>query len=293
MRSMTGFGGGSAMLPDSEFGFKVELTSVNRKQLEIRVSMPNELASGEPVIRAIISEKISRGAINVRVTMNDAGNPLSHLKINRPLLNELVTQLRKIQQENGIDEKVEIQQLMLIPGVVQSFTSSAIPAEIENLLREATTLALQNLIAMREAEGAALRHEFKSRIAHLENLINQLEPLVSGLPEQMYEKLLTRLKNSGLDVDYNDERVLKELVIFSDKADVSEELNRMKSHFAQFRKFLDGSGNNGRSMDFLAQEMFREINTLGNKASCCESTPILVEFKSELEKIREQLQNIE
>lgn len=293
MRSMTGFGGSNVTLPNSKFGFTVELSSVNRKQLEVRPSLPQELASCEPMLRAMVGEKISRGAVNLRVGINGNENPLTHSKVNRTFLVELITQLRAIQAESGIGGEIEIQHLVALPGVIETSPPSAIPTEIENLLREAVGQALDNLIAMREAEGEILRQGFIARVTHLEGLTARLEPIVANLPDLMYEKLLTRLKNFGLELDFNDERVIKELVIFSDKADVSEELTRLKSHFVQFRNFLNSDEQHGRSMDFLMQEMFREINTLGNKAGCSATTPILVEFKSELEKIREQLQNIE
>lgn len=293
MRSMTGFGGSNVTLPDSEFGFAVELSSVNRKQLEIRTSLPPGLTSCEPMLRAMVSEKISRGAINLRVGINGSENPLTHSKVNRTFVMELITQFRAIQAESGIGGVVEIQHLVALPGVVEASPPSAISTEVESLLREAVAQALDNLIAMRAAEGKMLQQEFISRVTHLEELTARLEPIVATLPDSMYEKLLIRLKNFGLKLDYDDERVIKELVIFSDKADVSEELTRLKSHFVQFRNFLNSDEQHGRSMDFLMQEMFREINTLGNKAVCTATTPILVEFKSELERIREQIQNIE
>lgn len=293
MKSMTGFGASNVTLPNSEFGFAVELSSVNRKQLEIRPSLPPELASCEPMLRAMISEKISRGSINLRININGLENPLIRPKVNRKFVMELIKQFRAIQEESGIGGEIELQHLVALPGVVETSPPSAIPPEIENLLSEAVTQALNNLIAMREAEGELLRHGFIERVTHLEKLTARLEVLTANLPDLMYEKLLTRLKNCRLELDYNDERVIKELVIYSDKTDVSEELARLKSHFVQFRKFLDSAEARGRSMDFLIQEMFREINTLANKAGNSETTPILVEFKSELEKIREQLQNIE
>lgn len=293
MKSMTGFGGSSATLPNSEFGFTVELSSVNRKQLEIRSSLPPELASCEPILRTMINEKMSRGAINLRIGINGSENPLAHPKVNHKYVIELVKQFRAIQVESGIAGEIELQHLVALPGVVEDAPPATIPTEIEDLLCEVVAQALNNLIAMREAEGEILRQSFIERVTLLEELTAQLEPMVATLPEMMYEKLLSRLKACGLELDYSDERVIKELVIYSDKVDVSEELTRLKSHFIQFRNFLDSDEPQGRSMDFLMQEMFREINTLGNKAGCGSATPILVRFKSELEKTREQLQNIE
>jgi uncharacterized protein (TIGR00255 family) len=153
--------------------------------------------------------------------------------------------------------------------------------------------ALNALNDMRKAEGEELKNELANRLALLEELRDSLLPHASAVEEQIKQRLLDKLAASNLPVDLHDERFLKEVLYYADKADVTEELTRLASHFVQFRKFLDGAPGGGRSMDFLVQEMFREITTLGNKAGSGVMSEPVVKFKTELEKIREQIQNIE
>lgn len=294
MKSMTGFGRGTAAAADGRTGFAVEISSINRKQLEIRINLPRELSMFEPVVRSVIASRISRGSLAVRVVLEGENSTLSVPKVKQAALIGLVEQFRRVQETAGIPGQVEIQHLAMVPGVIEEVSLDASQPWIEGLLLQAVESALDSLIAMRSAEGESIENDFVRRLEILENIVGRIEPVAAELPALMREKIQEKLKNAGLEVEFDDDRLLKELIIYSDRADVTEELIRLRSHFAQFRKFIRTDyPQAGRSLDFLVQEIFREITTLGNKASCCEITPLVVEFKSELEKIREQVQNIE
>ena len=294
MRSMTGFGKGYAVNPSLGIAFTVEISSVNRKQLEIRASMPHEITSLEPLLRNVIKEKVSRGTVMARVlmTLEDNHNS-SSVKINHSLLKKLASECSELQKELG-DGTWSIAELMTMPGIIETVPPDLEKTEIKALFTQAVEAAVTKLVAMREAEGQVLCDDLKNRCQELVELTDKLAPLVEKVPDELRKKLFDKLENADLPVDINDERMLKELVFYVDRADVSEELTRLRSHFSQFEKFLDKKGKTvGRSMDFLLQEMFREITTFGNKAASCEVTPLIVEFKTGLEKIREQVQNIE
>lgn len=294
MKSMTGFGRGSATADDGQTSFAVEISSINRKQLEIRINLPRELSICEPMVRSLIAAKISRGSLAVRVTLDGENSSLTMPRLNRTALKTILEQCHEVQQETGIGGKLELANLIALPGVVEFSALDTAQPWLEELLTQAVEEALGNLLAMRENEGEAIRGDFKNRVQILEDLVNQIEPLVAELPETMRQKMLDRLRNANLEVDCDDERLIKEMVIFSDRYDVSEEIIRLRSHFVQFRKFIDCEQSQvGRSMDFLVQEIFREINTLGNKSGGSQVSPLIVAFKSELERIREQVQNIE
>jgi uncharacterized protein (TIGR00255 family) len=294
MKSMTGFGRGAAATADGLTGFAVEISSVNRKQLEIRINLPRELSMLEPAVRSAVNARISRGSLAVRVALEGESTALGVPKVNRAALTGLIEQFRRVQEATGIPGQIEIQHLALVPGVIEDVALDASQPWIEEVLLRAVEAAVDNLLAMRSAEGKSIEADFARRLELLESLVDRIEPVAAGLPAFMREKMREKLKNAGLEVEYDDERLLKELVIYSDKSDVTEELTRLRSHFGQFRNFIRAEQEQaGRSLDFLVQEIFREITTLGNKACCCEVTPLVVEFKSELEKIREQVQNIE
>ena len=295
MLSMTGFGKGYAADDGLGIAFSVEIASVNRKQLEIRANLPYEISALEPLLRQIIQQKITRGTITARVTMtfNENQNPVA-VKINRPMLERLAKECSELREQFGNQASWSIAELMNVPGVLETIPPDTEKTEIKTLFAKAAEGAVNQLVAMREIEGQALCEDLKTRCKQLVALTDKLEPLTEKVPEMLRKKLFERLEKENLPVDANDERMLKELIFYVDRADVSEELTRLRSHFAQLEQFLDEKNKAiGRGMDFLLQEISREITTFGNKAASCEVTPIVVEFKTGLEQIREQIQNVE
>jgi uncharacterized protein (TIGR00255 family) len=292
---MTGFGRGEADNSNGGIGFSVEISTVNRKQFELRVNLPREISGYEQTLRKMISSEISRGFVSVRVELNYSTLALQKkVKINDMLAMSLVSKCRWLQSRLELDGRLDIGDVLKLPGVVETETLNCNDPELEKSFIEAVKSAIKALMEMRLKEGSILKKDLQERISGLETLVQKIRPFADKLPGIQREKLLQRFKDFELPVDADDERLLKEVVVFSDKSDVSEELTRLESHFEHFRTFINEKYNPiGRSMDFLIQEMNREITTLGNKAGSSEVSPLVVEFKTGLEKIREQVQNIE
>ena len=286
--SMTGFGSGKAEV--NGVSIYAEISTVNRKQLEIRFAMPREFNSFEHELRKILQAELSRGQVSVRISRTASAGEAAG--VNRDRVAALIACARELGKEFNVNGELTMAQVMTMPGVFEE-SSETVPDEVKNAVASALTNAVKALNTMRSAEGTALKIELENRITLLESLRESLLPEVSGIEENIKNKLLEKLANANLPVDVNDERFLKEVLYYADKSDVSEELARLASHFVQFRSFLEGAEGGGRSMDFLVQEMFREITTLGNKAGASEVSPLVVAFKSELEKLREQIQNVE
>lgn len=286
--SMTGFGSGRTEINGVQL--YAEVSTVNRKQLEIRFSLPRDLAALEPELRKLVQSSLSRGMVSVRMSKTSASGERSNINCER--IRQLVRDAAELGKELGVNGELTIAQALTLPGVFDE-NLDELPAELKDAALEALKNALNALNDMRKAEGEELKNELANRLALLEELRDSLLPHASAVEEQIKQRLLDKLAASNLPVDLHDERFLKEVLYYADKADVTEELTRLASHFVQFRKFLDGAPGGGRSMDFLVQEMFREITTLGNKAGSGVMSEPVVKFKTELEKIREQIQNIE
>ena len=285
---MTGFGSGRAEVNGT--AVYAEISTVNRKQLEIRFTMPREFNSFENELRKLLQNELSRGQVSVRISCTSGAGEAAG--INRERVAALIAAARELGKEFNVDGELSMAQVLTLPGVFAE-SSDTVPEEVKNAALTALANAAQALNAMRSAEGAALKLELEERITLLENLRESLLPEVGIIEQNIKNKLLEKLANSNLPVDVNDERFLKEVLYYADKSDVTEELTRLASHFVQFRNFLNGAEGGGRSMDFLVQEMFREITTLGNKAGSGAVASVVVKFKTELEKIREQIQNIQ
>ena len=292
---MTGFGRGEANNAEAGVSFCTEISSVNKKQFDFRSLLPRELSGYEPILRGLVSEKVSRGAItaHVSVTVNHAGKQ-DFVEINELAVAALIKKCRKMQEHLDIPGEIKISELLSLPGIIEAHTPDYSSQEIEETFIQSARLALEALLKMRSHEGDCLREDLIRRLESLKDIVEQIKPLAHSIPGTQRERLLQRLRDASLNVDLSDERVLKELVIFSDRSDVSEELTRLDSHFRQFTQFFEKNGEPvGRSLDFLLQEVNREINTLGSKAAGAEISTLVVRFKTELEKIREQVQNVE
>ncbi len=291
MLSMTGFGKGEAEF--NGFLFSAEISSVNRKQLELRVSAPTEFSALEPLARKLVADAVSRGSIQLRISCNSASGGSTRGAIDAVLLAKLIETAKKARRDAGLEETVQVEQLMLIPGVIsQQLPDSDAPGMAE-AYEKALRVALNGYQEMREHEGAALKQDLETREAILESLLAQIEPMTAEINAGIKARLLEKLDAEKIPLPNDDERFLKEILFYADKSDVTEEITRLHSHFGQFRRFLADDKPVGRCLDFLMQEMFREITTLGNKAGVPAISPLVVAFKSELEKLREQIQNVE
>ena len=286
--SMTGFGSGKTEVNGTQF--YAEISTVNRKQLEVRFSLPRDLTALEPELRKLVQNSLSRGMVSVRLSKSSSGS--GRTGINHDRVAALIEAARTLGKEFNVNGELSIAQVLTLPGVFEE-NAEEIPEDFKQGAMNALVLALKALNQMRSTEGEELKNELASRLALLETLRNDLLPYTSNIENQLKERLLEKIASANLPVDTQDERFLKEVLYYADKSDVTEELTRLASHFSQFRNFLNGASGGGRSMDFLIQEMFREITTLGNKAGSGDVAGIVVKFKTELEKLREQIQNIE
>src|SRR5438132_1810276 len=293
MKSMTGYGWGER----AENGFKVtvELSSVNRKQSEISVILPRELEVLEAQVRDEINRRVARGRLTGRVSMHIAeGKDAARSHINRQMAHAYARELTRLAKELNLDGAVSLDLLMRAPGVLQTNEEMADAEDFWPGIEKALDQALIMMVRMREREGEHLRKDLCNRIAAMRKSVCRVQKPAPLVQKRYREQLLERIKTAGLDeVSVDEERLLKEVVYFADRSDISEELTRMQSHFQQFDDCLRSKEPIGCTLDFLAQEMNREINTIGSKANDSQISREVVTFKAELEKFREQVQNVE
>lgn len=293
MFSMTGFGRFEKSC-DNGHTVSVEVSSINRKQLELRITLPGELTQFEPEVRAVASGFFSRGAVSIRVNLKKASQNAGELALPDPeKFDSLIRYVSEARRRNGLADDVNVEALLALPGVMAAEQISGEDPEIKQLLLSAVENACASCREMRSSEGDALKRDFESRINMLEGLLGEITEKLPEIVETAKTRLLEKISALKIDVDPADSAFLREVVYLTDKSDVTEEVVRLKSHFVQFRNYLQKTEPCGRNLDFLAQEMFREINTLGNKSGNSSISPGVVIFKTELEKIREQIQNVE
>lgn len=300
IRSMTGFGKAESHSPGLAISFKIEISSVNRKQLEVKVSLPKEMGYYENVVRRTVPSHVTRGSVSVRIETAIQENGLKEGSLYKAKVNEdfaagIIKAAESLGNKFGIDGKISVKDILAIPGVVETGSADYSNPEFEAIFTDTLKSAIDAFNQMRHYEGNKLKEDIKSRVAAMRNEVQVIEPLAKDIPVQLKAKLLQKMSEEKLDISDNDERILKEMIIYCDRSDVSEEITRLYSHFDHFENFLnsDSESNPGRSLDFLVQETFRELTTLGNKAGTSAVSPKIVMLKTELEKIREQIQNIE
>ena len=293
MKSMTGFGRGEARQESTSTTWVVECSSVNRKQLEVSINLPRDLNDLETQIRNLVSAACSRGRVSVSVK---GDHPIAEDAM--PRLDETVAakylhDLRAMAVRLKVPQDFSLSELVRLPGVLVSETRETEPEEVWPVLQTALSAALKQFIEMRSTEGNHLREEMETRLATIESLAGKIAELAPTVPENQREVLRQRLEKAGLPLPLDDERIIKEIALFADRTDISEELSRAASHLKQFRTYLASEEPVGRSLDFLIQEFFREFNTMGSKCNHAAIAHHVVAAKTELEKIREQIQNVE
>lgn len=286
---MTGFGRGAATADSWEI--TVQVSSVNRKSFEVALSAPREWQAFEPEITAAVREKASRG--RVQVTIDARGPASTGLVWDETAVEAVVRRLEAMAAKHGVHFSVTADLLFQIAQASRGDRVTLEPDKAWTLIRSALEPALTEFAAAREREGATLARDFVQRAASLTAMVERVAARTAGTIQNHRENLLSRLRQAGLDLDLNDERVLKEIALFADRLDVSEELTRLRSHLEHLAKMLTETEAIGRKMEFLLQEIGREIHTIGSKANDLEIARAVMDFKNELERIREQAQNVE
>jgi uncharacterized protein (TIGR00255 family) len=288
---MTGYGRGEADHGGTKIS--VELNSVNRKQSDIVLNLPRDLTELEPRIRQTINEKISRGRMNVLVTLQESANGARQLALDTGLARSYHEAMLTLQKELSAPGEITIGTILQAPGVMRSPEHSVEAESAWPVLEQALAAALAELVRMREREGKHLAKDLIHRLKLLRQEIKEVRALYPDVVKKYRTALLERIEKAGLNLPVEDERLLKEIAFFADRSDISEELTRLESHLAQFAHHLRKNEPVGRTLEFITQEIFRELNTLGAKSNDAAISQHVVACKSELEKIREQIQNLE
>jgi uncharacterized protein (TIGR00255 family) len=291
MQSMTGYGHG-----ESDGGgarICVDVNSVNRRQSDIVINLPRELSALEPRARQAVSDRVARGRTNVSITFAPSANGARTLALDRSLARSYHDAMRALQEELAVSGEITIGMVLQAPGVMRFSEESVVPDQVWPALEEALGRALDDLVKMRTREGKHLAKDLIHRLKVVRQSLKEVRRLHPAVAEKHRLVLLERINKAGVEIQPNDERLLKEVAFFADRSDVSEELTRLESHLTQFAHTLRKDEPVGRTLEFITQEISRELNTLGAKAADPEISQHVVACKAEVEKIREQIQNLE
>lgn len=291
MRSMTGFGRERAVIDGKEY--LVEIKSVNSRYCELSAKVPRNYTYLEEKLKSLVKTKLSRGKAEVLLTVTEIEGAETSVTVNLPVVKNYLEEMRKCGQELNIMDDLKLSDIFRMTDaftVVRSVTDEDV---IWRNVQTVANKALDNFAAMREKEGEKLKADILSKIDNIEKMIEHVEALSPETVETYRQRLYSKLKEILEDKQIEEQRILTETAIFADKVAVDEETVRLHSHFKQFREMAESTEPIGRKLDFLVQELNRETNTIGSKAQDLRITKIVIEVKSEIEKIREQIQNIE
>jgi uncharacterized protein (TIGR00255 family) len=292
MKSMTGYGRGSVVGDD--FFVSVDLKTVNNRFLDIHLRLNTELLSLEPALKRRIGSRLSRGRVDLTISFERTSQVAYEL--NRPLIAGYLSALREMQQEFDIAGELDLNVLARLPGALQPARESLDEKMIAGI-EKAVEEALDELERMREKEGGALCTEMRERLERIEALVPTIEKAAAGLVDLYRLRLQKRigelLNRDGQLLELDPARLAQEVAYLSDRSDVSEEMLRLRSHLAQFREALDSTSETGKMLDFLLQELNREANTTLSKSADLSIKEAALAIKAEIEKIREQVQNVE
>ncbi|MBC6971867.1 YicC family protein [Bacillus sp. Xin] len=288
--SMTGFG--RAKVENDAFQITVEMKSVNHRFLEMNIRLPKQMMVFEDKIRKLIAEQVRRGRIEVSIIITGEGLIERKLSVNWPLLEQYRSIMEDVKMKFQLQDSITLQQLMAMPEVTAIEEMENVNEQFEQNLYEAVRQAARMLKTMRDGEGERLHKDIAYRLQEIHNCVNAIIPHAPIVIQRYRERLESRLKELH-NQDLDEQRLLTEVAMFAERSDIHEELVRLQSHLDQFREALEIAEPVGRKMDFIVQEMHREINTIGSKANDLTISKYVVEMKNNLEKIREQVQNIE
>ena len=292
IRSMTGYG--KEIFNVGEREYQVEIKSVNHRYLDINVKMPRILSYLEEDIKKQISEKIKRGKIDVFISFENNGKDGRNIKINKELAKVYIEKLKELASEEKISDNIEVIDISKFPDVL-SMEIDEEDDRIKEELIETTKNAVKKIEQMKNIEGEKITQDLLTRIKKIESKIKKISEKSTGLIEEYVVKLEKRIKEILKSEEIDKSRLAQEVVIYADKCSVEEEITRLKSHIYQLENLIlsNDGGTIGKKLDFIIQEMNRETNTIGSKANNLEITNEVINIKTEIEDIREQIQNIE
>lgn len=290
IKSMTGYG--KANLSKDKKEYQVEIKSVNHRYLDICVKMPRVLSYLEDEVKKQISSQIKRGKVDVFITFENNSIEDKEIKINTEIAKIYIEELKKLAKQENILDNIEVTEISKLPDVL-TIQNNQEDETIKDALLEAVSNATENLVQMRSIEGNKMADDLVARIQGIKEKVEEISSLSTGLIEEYVVKLEGRIKEILKNQDIDEARLAQEVVIYADKCSIEEEVTRLKSHISQFEKLIKTDEAIGKKLDFIIQEMNRETNTIGSKANNLEITNGVIDIKTELENIREQVQNIE
>ncbi|MCQ4637893.1 YicC family protein [Anaerovorax odorimutans] len=293
IKSMTGFG--RSEHSDGKRSITVEIKSVNHRYGDISVKMPRRYSFAEEKIKNTVKKTVSRGKVDVSIIVENLTEDDVTVKLNTMVAKQYVDNLGELQDKFGLTGEITLQFLATLPDVMKAVPDVEDEEEVSRAIQIPLAQAVENLDGMRTVEGQKLAEDLLQRGELIRSLVKQIEERSPMVTEAYTEKMRDRIKELiGNNVTVPEDRILLEAAIFADKCSITEELVRLDSHMIQLKKILEKSNQPaGKKLDFLVQEMNREANTIGSKANDIEITNLMLEIKSEIEKIREQVQNIE
>ncbi|MGL5149673.1 MAG: YicC/YloC family endoribonuclease [Clostridium sp.] len=292
VKSMTSFGRGTSE-EGSNRVYSVEMKSVNHRYLDINIRMPKIMSSFEDKIRKMISNSLNRGKVDIFINYKSYNKNVGVAELNKELAASYITCLKELVNDFGVEDDITATIIGRFPDVINVVEKEENAEEVFNDIQPLIKEALKMMDEMRIAEGNELREDILIKLKSIEEYVNQVEVIADRVPKNYKRKLEERIKELTTNVEIDHSRIAMEVALFADKATVDEEITRLHSHVTQMRETLSLSEPIGRKLDFIVQEMNRETNTIGSKASDMEMTNIVINIKNLIEKIREQVQNIE
>ena len=292
IRSMTGYGKQSLNVDGREY--QIEIKSVNHRYLDINIKMPKTLSYLEETVKKEISEKIKRGKVDVFITYENNSKEGKNITINKELAKLYIEQLKELAEEEKISSNIEVMEIAKFPDIL-TIKADEEDEKIKQEITQVTTEATNKIVEMKAIEGEKIAQDLLQRISKIENKIMEISSKSTGLIEEYVVKLEKRIQEILKTEEIDKSRIVQEVVIYADKCSIQEEITRLKSHIYQFRNLITNNQNEtiGKKLDFIIQEMNRETNTIGSKANNLEITNGVIDIKTEIEDIREQIQNIE
>ncbi len=287
---MTGYG--KANLSKQEREYQVEIKSVNHRYLDISVKMPRVLSYLEEAVKKEISSQVKRGKIDVFITFENNSTEGKEIKINTEIAKIYIDELKRLAKQEDILANIEVTEISKFPDVL-SIQNKQEDETIKSELLETVSQATESLVQMRATEGSKIAEDLSVRIKDIQEKVEEISSLSTGLIEEYVVKLESRIKEIARNQEMDEARLAQEVVIYADKCSVEEEITRLKSHILQLEKLFHTEESIGKKLDFIIQEMNRETNTIGSKANHLGITNDVIDVKTELENIREQIQNIE
>ncbi len=289
---MTAYGKGD--YPQNDKRFLVEIKSLNNRYRDIIIRMPKNLQGFEKQLRTLIDSKIRRGRVEVFFQIESSREvPPYALELNMPLVDAYLKIFAQLSNRSGLNQELRLETLLQMNDVVNVKTDTDDEEKMEKGLYESLSLGLDSLVEMRRKEGAAIETDLRKRLKKVDGFVNDVRGRTSEIVEAYSIRLKENVEKLCQGIEVDGDRIAQEVAIFAERSDITEELVRMGSHIEQFSEYLELDDAVGRRLDFLIQEMNREVNTLGSKASNGFVSRIVVEMKAELEKLREQVQNVE